>query len=81
MKKSCITCKPSKQVLIFIVALCLSTCMVIKWALTTTQPTQQIIQEDAPEGSYSGIDYDFEINESHNVVKHLQRANKSSKNE
>ena len=53
--------------------------MAIKWALTTTQPIQPIIQEDAPEDSYS-MYYDFEINESHNAVKYLQRANKSSDN-
>ena len=53
--------------------------MVVKWALSTTQPIHQIIQEDAPEDSYS-IDNDFKINESQNAVKYLQRANKSSEN-
>ena len=79
MESFFITRKPSIPILIFIVVLCLSTCMVVKWALSTTQPIHQIIQEDVPEDSYS-IDNDFKINESQNAVKYLQRTNKSSDN-
>ena len=74
MVKFFITRKPSKPV---IVVLCLSsTCMAIKWALTTTQPIQPIIQEDIPES----INNTLYVIESHNAVKHLQRANKSNEN-
>ena len=78
MANSSVSHKPTnyKPVLILMTILCISsTCIIIKWALTTTYQTQQIIQENAPEGS-------FRVNESHNTVllsdvKDLQIVNKS----
>ena len=87
MAKSFIAPKPSKLTQIFIVVLCVSlTFMAVKWALTTTQPMQQSIQEDALdlEDNFmvnKTINKIFSYYKSHNAVKNLQKVNKYSNNQ
>ena len=64
--------------------LCISsTCMFIKWALTTTHLTRRITQQNTPEYNFRA---NLGVNEGHNAVllvsdvKDLQIVNKSSKN-